>query len=51
MMKKKMVGKAGKMYAKAESMEEKAMMMKFAKKKVVKKAAKKAVAKKMGKKK
>lgn len=46
MMKKKMAGKAGKMYAKAESMEEKAMMMKFAKKKIVKKAAKK-----MGKKK
>ena len=36
-----MSGKAGKMYAKAESMEEKAMMMKFAKKKAVKKTAKK----------
>lgn len=41
MMKKKMAGKAGKMYAKAESMEEKAMMMKFAKKKTAKKTAKK----------
>jgi hypothetical protein len=45
MMKKKMAGKAGKMYAKAESMEEKAMMMKFAKKKVAKKVAKKKVKK------
>lgn len=50
-MMKKMAGKAGKMYAKAESMEEKAMMMKFAKKKAVKKAVKKAAVKKMGKKK
>jgi hypothetical protein len=49
MMNKKMSGKAGKMYKKAESMEEKAMMLKMAKKKVVKKVAKKA-AKKMGKK-
>ena len=39
---KKMTGKAGKTYKKAESMEEKAMMMKMAKKKAVKKVAKKA---------
>ena len=42
--------KAAKMYAKAEGMEEKAMMMK-SKKKTVKKSAKKAMPKKMGKKK
>jgi hypothetical protein len=42
MMGKKMAGKAGKMYKKAEAMEEKAMMMKMAKKKAVKKVAKKA---------
>ena len=46
MMGKKMTGKAGKMYKKAESMEEKAMMIKMAKKKVVKKAAKKIAKKK-----
>ena len=43
---KKMTGKAGKMYKKAESMEEKAMMMKMAKKKAVKKVAKKMAKKK-----
>ncbi len=46
MMGKKMTGKAGKMYKKAEAMEEKAMMMKMAKKKAVKKVAKKAAKKK-----
>ena len=38
--------KAAAMYAKAEGMEEKAMMMKSAKKKVVKKVAKKKAKKK-----
>ena len=38
--------KAAKMYAKAEGMEEKAMMMKVAKKKVAKKVAKKKAKKK-----
>jgi hypothetical protein len=46
MMGKKMTGKAGKMYKKAESMEEKAMMMKMAKKKTAKKVAKKIAKKK-----
>lgn len=36
-----MTGKAGKMYAKAESMESKAMMMGMKKKKAAKKPAKK----------